>query len=297
MWRCVLTAAGANPRRVPGCQKGDEHCSICGGAAGEAPGDVGGKRRLARQFCFGQDWLPCSSGVGSFLVSWNPLLLHKGSFCFSHVACPKWDSLLLPSRWLFCLLSNLFIQMGLKFVLGAHYPEDKTSPTVKWEHSYWMLKMMDSVSRICLKVHAYLKIPYKEMHPRWSLHLLVSSLTDESKFAHIFTTLPFKIFSFDPTCSRGRWYRSPVHTLQPGWESLLPSGGGCSSMASCSPPSWGPKKCHPCPEGSFLLAQRGDLHKGSAAVGFWGWLFFHVWCEPERELSSCNHFLSYFRNS
>lgn len=136
MWRCVLTAVGANPRGVPGCRKGDEHHSICGQAAGEAPRDVGGKRRLARQCCFGQDRLPYSSDVGSFLVSWNALLLHKGSFCFFCVACPKWDSLLLPSRLLFCLLSNLFIQMGLRFVLGAHYPEDKMSPTAKWEHSY-----------------------------------------------------------------------------------------------------------------------------------------------------------------
>lgn len=64
--------------------------------------------------------------VGSFLVSWSVLVSYKGSFCFFHVACPKWDSLLLFSGWLFCLLSKLFIQMGLKFVLGAHYPEDES---------------------------------------------------------------------------------------------------------------------------------------------------------------------------
>lgn len=64
--------------------------------------------------------------VGSFLVSWDVLLLYKDSFCFFHVACPKWDPLLLLSRWLFCLLSKLFIQMGLKFFLGVHYPEDES---------------------------------------------------------------------------------------------------------------------------------------------------------------------------
>jgi len=37
------------------CQKGDQHCSVCGGADGEAPGDVGGKRQLAQPCCFGQD--------------------------------------------------------------------------------------------------------------------------------------------------------------------------------------------------------------------------------------------------
>lgn len=58
------------------------------------------------------------------------------SFCFFRIACPKWDSLLLPSRWLSCLMSNLFIQMGLKFVFGAHHPEDNMTPTAKWGHSY-----------------------------------------------------------------------------------------------------------------------------------------------------------------
>lgn len=53
--------------------------------------------------------------AASFLISWSVLLLHKASFCFFHVACPKWDSLLLISKLLFCFLSNLFIQMGLKF--------------------------------------------------------------------------------------------------------------------------------------------------------------------------------------
>lgn len=137
--------------------------------------------------------------------------------------------------------------------------------------------MMHSVSRNCLKVHAYLKIPYKETHLRQSWHLLVSSLTDESKFARVFSTLPFAFFIFDPMCSRGRWYRSPVHTLLPGWESLVPSGGGCSGVASSSSPCWGPKMLHqhrPGPEHSFPLAQRGSLQKGTATVGFWVWLFF-----------------------
>lgn len=65
---------------------------------------------------------------------------------------------------------------------------------------------MHSVSRNCLKVHAYFKISCKEMHLRWSLLLLVSSLTDKSKFACVFSTLPFAFFSFDTTCSRWRWY-------------------------------------------------------------------------------------------
>lgn len=63
--------------------------------------------------------------VGSFLVSWNVLLLFKGSFCSSMLPVPS-RILLLLSRWLFCLLSKLFVQMGLKFVLGAHYPEDES---------------------------------------------------------------------------------------------------------------------------------------------------------------------------
>lgn len=190
----------------------------------------------------GQDRLPCSSDVGSFLISWNALLLHKGSFCFFSVAFPKWDLLLLPSRWLFCLLSNLFIQMGLIFVWRAHYPEDKS---YCWMGAliYWMLKMMHNVYWNCLKLHACLKISYKEMHLRWLLHLLVFSWTAEYKFAYLFRTLPFAFFSFDPVCSRGRWYRPPVHSLQPGWELLVSSGGGCSGTAGCSPPSWGQKGC------------------------------------------------------
>lgn len=168
----MLPAAGASPRGVPGCWKEDEHRSICGGAAAEAPGDMAGKRRLALPCSSGQDCLPCSSYAGSFLIFWNALHLDKGSFCFFSIVCPKWDSLLLTSRWLFCLLSHLFIHMGLIFDWRSHYPEGKS---YCWMGAliYWMLKMMHSVSWNCLKVRAYLRISYKEMYLRWLLHLLV----------------------------------------------------------------------------------------------------------------------------
>lgn len=70
---------GADPGGVPECW-GEEHCSICGGAAGGVPGDMRGKRRLAQPCCFAQALLLCSSNVDSFLISWNVLFLHKDSF-------------------------------------------------------------------------------------------------------------------------------------------------------------------------------------------------------------------------
>lgn len=261
MWRgcevCWQLQVQQNPRGVPGCWKGDEHCSSWG-----SPGDVGGKRWLAWLCCFGQVWLPCSSDVGGFLISWNALFLHKGTFYSFCIACPKWDSLLLPSRWLFCLLSNLLIQMGLKFVITQ-----KMSPIAKWQYSciecWRWCTVFPGIDSKCMRAQRYLT--KKCIWDNHCISLYLPWQTDKNLL-----TLPFAFLSFDPRCSRGRWYRSPVHTLQPGWGLLVPSRGGCSSTAGCLPPSQGQKMLHPhypCRENSFPLAQRGDLHKG--------WLVLH----------------------
>lgn len=112
------------PEESQGAEKEMSTAASVGEQLGKPPGMWEGR----------DDWLDSAvlGKTGFFVVamlaavSWNALLLHKGSFCFFCVACPKWDLLLLPSRWLFCLLSNLFIQMGLKFVLGAHHPEGES---------------------------------------------------------------------------------------------------------------------------------------------------------------------------
>lgn len=133
----MLAAADANPRGIPECQKGDEQLSAASTMEqlGKPPEMWEGKDRLAQLCHFGQDWFPCSSDCWQLSCFLRCIGFVQRQLLFLP-CCLSQVGFIAAAFKITFLPSKLFIQMGLKFVLGAHYPEDKMSLTAKWEHSY-----------------------------------------------------------------------------------------------------------------------------------------------------------------